>query len=165
MMTPASAASLTNRFADSTMREGAKRKRGLSTAHLPGDNGPQVDAGPAQPLLVPAQADDPPRAGLLYELDRVHALAQPIDGPGVTLRLIGAQHVNDGAQTVDPTTHLSFVKARVCAEVQHLARHRAERRQVQVVDPIGRHAGDPRLAGEHVFQTVPVRLAAVVEGD
>src|SRR5687767_13243878 len=103
MMTPASAASLTKRFVASTMREGAKRKRGLSTAHRPPDDGAQVDAGPAQPLLVPAQADDPPRAVLVDELNRIHALTKPIDGGGVALGLVGAQHVDDGAQAVDAT--------------------------------------------------------------
>src|SRR5262252_10861964 len=101
MMTPASAASLTKRFAESTIREGAKRKRGLSMAHLPRDDGAQVDVRRAQRFLVPAQADHPPRAALVHQLDRVHALAQPIDGRRVALRLVGAQHMNDGAQSVD----------------------------------------------------------------
>src|SRR6187401_1481473 len=112
MMTPASAASLTKRLVASTMRDGAKRKRGLSTAHVPADDVAQVDAGRAQPLLVPAQADDPPRAVLVDQLDGVHPLAQPIDGGGVALGLVGAQHVNDGAQTVDAAAELTLVKAR-----------------------------------------------------
>src|SRR6185436_8320535 len=165
MMTPASAASLTKRFAESMMREGANRKRGLSMAHLPRDDGAQVDARPAERVLVPAQADHPPRSVLVHQLDRVHALPQPIDGRRVALRLVGAEHVHDGAQAVDATTHLALVEARVRAQVQHLARHRAERRQIQMVDALGRHPGDPRVTREHVFHAVPVRLAALVERD
>src|SRR5689334_3463154 len=101
MMTPASAASLTKRFVASTMREGAKRKRELSTAHLPADHGAQVDAGAAQALLVPAEADDPPPAVLVDELDRVDPLAQPVDGGGVTFGLVSREHVDDRAQAVD----------------------------------------------------------------
>src|SRR4029079_5226401 len=92
MMTPASAASLTKRFAESMMREGAKRKPGVSLGHPPRDHGAQVDAGRAQRFLVPAQADHPPRAALVHQLDGVHALPQPIDRRRVALRLVGAQH-------------------------------------------------------------------------
>src|SRR5580765_6265522 len=103
MMTPASAASLTKRFADSTIREGAKRKRGLSMAHLPRDDRVQVDAGRAQHVFVPAQADDPPPALLVHQVERVHSLAKPVDRGGVAFRFVGGEHVHDGAETVDPT--------------------------------------------------------------